>query len=137
MEEQREEQMDDAGGARPAAVIAGFVLLALGAALFLGTTEAVHLHFGGLVGPFVLIGIGATMTLGRSAFVCDYPGPRGGRGYRTGHRRRGGPTSGIWLIGVGVWMLVSQNSLFGLNFHNSWPLLIIFGGIIMVIRGFK
>jgi cell wall-active antibiotic response 4TMS protein YvqF len=135
MEEQKEDQMEDAG-ARPAAIVAGFVLLALGAALFLDTTEAVHLHAGRLIGPFVLIGIGATMTLGRSAFVFDARRLRDGEARRR-HRRRGGPTSGIWLIGVGVWMLVSQNSLFGLNFHNSWPLLIIFGGIIMVIRGLK
>jgi hypothetical protein len=131
-----EEQTEDVSGYRPAAVVAGVVLLGLGAAMFLDTTGTVHLHFGRMIGPLVLITMGASMTLGRSAVVCDYRGSRGDHDGRP-HRRRGGATSGIWLIGIGVWMLVSQNGLFGLTFHNSWPLLIIFGGIIMVIRGFK
>lgn len=52
-------------------------------------------------------------------------------------RRRGASVGGIWLIGVGVWMLVSQMHFFGLNFHTSWPLLVVLGGIIIVIRGLK
>jgi len=132
-----DDQSQDISGYRPAAVAAGLTLLGLGAALLLDTTEAVHLHFGRLIGPFALIAIGASMTLGQSAFVCDYRGRRGDREPRTRLRRRGGATTGIWLFGVGVWMLVSQNAMFGLTFHNSWPLLIILGGIIMVIRGSK
>ena len=131
-----EQQNQDVSGYRPAAAVAGIVLLGLGAAMFLDTTQAVHLHFGQLIGPFVLITLGASMTLGNSAFVC---GTRRGRDAesRGRHRRRGGATSGIWLMGVGVWLLLSQNGLFGLSFHNSWPLLIILGGVITVIRGFK
>jgi hypothetical protein len=132
-----DDQTQDISEYRPAAVVAGLTLLGLGVALFLDTTEAVHLHFGRLIGPFVLIAVGASMTLGSSAFVCGDRGRRAGREPGTRLRRRGGATTGIWLFGVGVWMLVSQNGLFGLTFHNSWPLLIIFGGIIMVIRGIK
>ena len=33
--------------------------------------------------------------------------------------------------------IAAQHGLFGLTFHNSWPLLIVLGGIIMMIRGFK
>jgi hypothetical protein len=77
------------------------------------------------------------MVLERSAFVV---------GHRTGivdgerrarRRRRRGASSGIWLIGIGAWMAVAQNHLFGLDYHNSWPLFIVLSGIIMVIRGFK
>ena len=132
-----EHNYEDTPGYRPAAVVAGVVLLGLGAALFLDTTQAIHLHFGRLIGPFALITLGASMTLGRSALVCDARRLQGDGESRPRHRRRGGATSGIWLMGVGVWLLLSQNGLFGLSFHNSWPLLIILGGIIMVIRGFK
>lgn len=130
-----EEQVQDVGGYRPGAIAAGVILLGLGVAMFLDTTGTVDIHFGRLIGPLVLITIGASMTLDRSAFVCDARRSRRDGARRP--RRRGGPTTGVWLIGVGVWMLVSQNGLFGLHFHNSWPLLVVFGGIIMVIRGFK
>ena len=131
-----EEQIQDTGGYRPGAIAAGVILLGLGVAMFLDTTGAMHLHFGRLIGPLVLITMGASMTLGRSAVVCGYRGSRGDRDSRP-HRRLGGATSGIWLIGVGAWMLVSQSGMFGLTVHSSWPLLVVLGGIIMVIRGFK
>ena len=127
---------DEIPGYRPAAVAAGLVLLGLGAAMFLDTTEAIHIHVGRLIGPFVLIALGASMTLGKSAFVFDARRLRDGE-RRGRHRRRGGATSGIWLMGVGMRMLVSQTGMFGLGFHNSWPLLVILGGLIMVIRGIK
>ena len=52
-------------------------------------------------------------------------------------RRRGASVGGIWLIGVGVWMLAAQMHFFGLDFHTSWPLLVVLSGIIIVIRGLK
>lgn len=128
-------QNQDGRGFRPGAITGGLIILVVGAAMFLDTTGAVDIHFGRLIGPLVLITIGASMTLDRSAFVCD--SRRFRRDGETRLRRRGSPTTGVWLIGVGVWMLVSQNGLFGLHFHNSWPLLVVFGGIIMVIRGLK
>jgi Domain of unknown function (DUF5668) len=42
--------------------------------------------------------------------------------------------SGVWLILVGVWALVSDAHLFGLTFGTSWPLLIIVAGVMMVWR---
>jgi hypothetical protein len=51
--------------------------------------------------------------------------------------RRGGMTSGIWLIGLGVWMLVSQIHLWGLDYHNSWPLVVILSGVVMLMRGIR
>jgi len=130
-----EQQDHDITGYRPAAVVSGIVLLGIGVAMFLDTTAAIHIHFGRLIGPFVLITLGASMMLG-SGFVCNTHRPRNGES-RGRHRRGGGATSGIWLMGVGVWLLLSQTGAFGLAFHNSWPLLIILGGVITVIRGFK
>ena len=55
----------------------------------------------------------------------------------TRRRHGGGLTGGLWLIGVGCWMLVSQVHLFGLDYSNSWPLFIILSGIIMLIKGLR
>jgi hypothetical protein len=52
-------------------------------------------------------------------------------------RKRGGLTGGLWLVGVGCWMLVSQLHVFGLDYHTSWPLLIILSGTIMLVRGVR
>jgi hypothetical protein len=128
-------ETDDAPGFRFGPIVAGLIVLLLGVGMFLGTTGAVNLHFGQMVGPLVLIVMGCSMVLDRpAAFVFSRRARRGGDGER---RRRGGPGSGIWLIGVGAWMAVSQNHIFGLTYHTSWPLFIVLSGIIMVIRGFK
>ena len=132
-----EMQNQEVRGFRPGAIAAGLILLTVGVAMFLDTTGAVDIRFGRLIAPLILISIGAGMVLGRSPIIANYRrGPLEGETRRR-HRRRGGPTSGIWLIGIGAWMLVAQNHIFGLTYHNSWPLFIILSGIMMVIRGFK
>lgn len=40
--------------------------------------------------------------------------------------------TGIGWIFIGSWLLISTNELFGLDFHNSWPILIIGWGISML-----
>ncbi len=45
-----------------------------------------------------------------------------------------GRGSGLWLVGLGCWMLVSSLGLFGFGWHNSWPLLIILVGLSVVLR---
>jgi hypothetical protein len=131
-----EMQNQDVGGVRPGAIAAGAILLALGTAMLLGTMGALAIHPGRLIGPLILITIGASMVLDRNAFICGRLASTvdGDKAFR---RRRGRSLSGVWLLGVGVWLLVAQNDLLGLNFHNSWPLLLVLGGIISVIRGFK
>lgn len=110
---------------RPGAVAAGGVLLALGVLLLLDTTGTVRVQAGQLIAPMVMIAIGASILLDGS---CAPSAP--GR-----HRPRG--TSGFWLIGIGVWMLVSQTHLFGLSYGTSWPLLLIMMGLMMAIRGMR
>jgi hypothetical protein len=127
----------DEGRVRPGAVAAGVVLLVAGAGMFLGTRQGLDIRFGQLIGPMVLIAIGASMVVERSAFVVGRRVTFADGGRRPRLRRRGGPSSGIWLIGIGLWMAMSQNHVFGLSYHNSWPLLIVLSGILMVIRGFK
>ena len=132
-----EMQNEEIEGFRPVAIVAGGILLVLGTAMFLDTTGAVDIRVGRMIAPLILIGLGTSMVLGRSAFVVGHR-PCAVAGFQR-HRlqRKGSAASGIWLIGIGAWMLVSQNHIFGLNYGNSWPLFIILSGVITVIRGVK
>jgi hypothetical protein len=38
----------------------------------------------------------------------------------------------IWTLFIGGWLLVSELHLFGLSYHNSWPILLIGVGIGMM-----
>ena len=42
----------------------------------------------------------------------------------------------FWMLFIGTWLLVSEIHLFGLNFHNSWPILLIGVGIGMLWKSF-
>ncbi len=46
-----------------------------------------------------------------------------------GERRRGG----LWLLFVGGWMLLNTNHLYGLSWHNSWPILVIGLGTMLTL----
>jgi hypothetical protein len=130
-------EIQDARGFQPGAVIAGAVLLALGTAMLLNSTGAVDIRVGRLVGPLWLIAIGASMVLGRSMVVFGHREVTADGKGRRHLRRRGSAASGIWLIGLGVWMMASQTHLFGLTFATSWPLLLILSGLMIVIRGIR
>jgi hypothetical protein len=45
-------------------------------------------------------------------------------------------TGGLWLAFVGVWLFANFEHLYGMTFHNSWPLLIIAVGVKMIIEPF-
>jgi hypothetical protein len=120
----------------PGAVAAGGILLALGLAMLLDTTGTLSLQPGRLIGPFVLIALGTSIVLNRRACgraSSDDPIVREGR---RGRRARGS-TGGLWLIGLGTWMLVAQTHLFGLSYETAWPLLLVFMGLVIAIRGLR
>jgi len=117
-------------------IVAGAVLLGLGGALLLDTTGVVSVPIRKLVAPIVLITLGSLIVLEKGAVVYGYR-ERLETGERKMRVRRRGATSGFWLIGVGVWMLVSQLHVFGLSYGTSWPLFIILSGVIMVMRGVR
>jgi hypothetical protein len=50
------------------------------------------------------------------------------------HCRSRSRRSGVWLIMIGLWALISDSHLFGLTFATSWPLLVIGVGVLMVWR---
>ena len=43
--------------------------------------------------------------------------------------------SGVWLLLIGVWLQINLVNLFGLSFHTSWPLLLIFIGVGVLLGG--
>jgi hypothetical protein len=38
----------------------------------------------------------------------------------------------VWWLFIGSWLLISELHLFGLSYHNSWPILLIGAGIGML-----
>jgi len=119
----------------PAAVVAGGVLLVLGVAM-LSTPIEVPIEDGRLIVPFGMILIGATSLLGNRTCV-DKPAADEATGGRRRAARRNRSTSGLWMIGIGCWLLVSQTHLFGLGFGTSWPLLLVVMGLLLMIRGWR
>lgn len=107
---------------RPGAIVSGAILLGIGIIMLLDNTGMLHVRLDGLIAPLILITIGSAKVLDR-------------RDVTAARCRRS--TGGFWLIGIGVWMLVSQTHLFGLSFGTSWPLLIILAGLLVVMRGIR
>jgi hypothetical protein len=124
-----EMQTRDVGAIVPGRIVAGGILLLAGMVMFLDSTGFAEVHVWRSIGPLVLIAFGAN--------ILSCRGNGAGADARAHRRHRHLRTNGIWLIGVGLWLLVSQNHVFGLDFHSSWPLLIMLGGVITVIRGLK
>jgi hypothetical protein len=129
------QQQNGNRGIRPAVVTTGAVVLVLGCLLLLDSTGVVDVPIGRLIGPIALITLGSVTIVEKGGFVYGYRGRRADSARRL--RPRGGLSGGVWMIGIGVWMLVSQTHLFGLDYHNSWPLFIILSGIMMLIRGVR
>ena len=102
-------------------VLLGLALMLLGAAFLADRLDLWHLELSSHFWPFIPLLIGL-------ARVIDPPVSR------RGHRSRRG---GMWLIYVGVWGLISEFHLFGLDYHDSWPLLIIAAGLNIVWRSFE
>lgn len=117
------------------AIVGGLILLGLGVALLLDRSGTVHINAGRLIGPLILIVMGAAMTFGQSSVACTVPARDENGDARRRYRSRRMPGGGLWLIGIGVWILVSQNQIWGLGFDTSWPLFLVFIGLMMVVRG--
>ena len=48
--------------------------------------------------------------------------------------RRESLWSGAWLVVLGAWLELIQLRLFGLNYGNSWPLILIASGVFITLR---
>ncbi len=101
-------------------VFVGLVIVMIGLVMLADRVGADGVHLSGHLWPLILIVLGAVKFLD--------PGREPG-----GRRPRG---SGVWLMYVGCWGLVSELHLFGLDYSTSWPLLIIGAGVGIVVRSF-
>ena len=95
----------------------GLILILFGAMLMMGRLTADE---GYRYWPMLLILLG-------SAKLIDPPQS----GLHQGSRR-----PGAWLLFIGLWGLVSEFHLFGLDYSNSWPLMIVGVGLMLVWRSF-
>ncbi len=131
-------ERESRGSFRPGAIVGGLILLVVGTAALLDNTGAMDVRLGRLIAPLVLIVLGASMMFDKSAIIYSprLPGEDGKTQMRV-TRTRGGSIGGLWLIGIGAWMMVSQLHLWGLTYHTSWPLFIILTGLMTVIRGWR
>ena len=129
---------DDSSSIHPGAIVGGSILLLLGAAMLLDATGAFRMTAGRNFTPLFLIVLGASMIFNRGGFMTGHrTRERGADGTRIVRRRVRSGRSGLWLIGIGGWMLISQNHLFGLSYATSWPLFIILSGLMLILRGIR
>jgi predicted tellurium resistance membrane protein TerC len=133
---------------RPGSIVGGAVLLAVGGAMLLDRSGLMHVQDARLVAPIVLIALGTAILLergvGSAAVPAGQAGPAAAQpagaqnsdrlAARHGARRRHKAGGGLWLIFIGAWMLISEQHLFGLDYHTSWPLFLVAIGLLMVLR---
>ena len=93
----------------------GIVLILLGALFLAHNLDIIYVDHIGRYWPVVFIVIGLVKLLGGGA------NPQHG--------------SGLGWIFLGAWLFISLNGIWGFDFHNSWPILIIGWGVSMLWRG--
>jgi hypothetical protein len=95
----------------------------------------------GLVGGLILIALGVVFLLGQQG-LFGLPGIREwwplivvavGVGKLVGAGSGRGRRGGLWMLFVGLWLLANANHYLGLDWHNSWPILVIGGGVMMTL----
>ena len=99
-------------------IVLGVVAIALGLMLLLDRTGFVSMHMSLRLWPFALLALGLARLTDPS---------------RQGHACACG-ASGLWLLFIGAWGLVSEFRLFGFDYQTSWPLLMIAAGLMIVWR---
>jgi LiaF transmembrane domain len=119
MDTKMDEQSEGLRPVHPGRVAAGAVFVAVGVALWLDQTEWMGGYAWRAFPGFVLIALGATGLIGN---------------WRTCAGKRGSPFTGLWLMCIGTWLIFNGVNAFGFTYERSWPLLVIAGGTVMVLR---
>jgi hypothetical protein len=102
-------------------IVAGLAVILAGLAMLSDRMGFRDLHLSGRYWPLILVALGVLR-------LSDRTRPDGSR--RSAR-------SGVWLLFVGAWGLVSEFGLFEFDFGNSWPLLIIGAGALIVWHAFE
>lgn len=119
METVPERPKDGRQPVHPGRIGAGAVLMALGISMLLDRTDLLGRYawqaFPGII--LIMFGVIGLVTNWRA---CD--------------GRRSNPLGGIWMIFIGTWLIGNATHAFGMSYEHSWPLLIVAGGIIIVLK---
>jgi len=113
--------MDTAPDDRPAShgrILIGALVIAAGALMYIDRHELAPIHFTSRLWPLVPLGLGLLR-------VIDPPVQRDGRR---------GRRSGAWLVFIGCWGLLNEFHAYDFSYGTSWPLVVIFAGVMMVWR---
>ena len=102
-------------------IFVGAALMLLGVAILVDQADWLKWSLSVRLWPFVL------MFLGLVRLVA--PGTKRGRP----RPRR----TAVWLLSIGLWGLISEFRLFGLNYATSWPLLVVAAGLNMVLKSME
>ena len=102
-------------------VLLGLAFILLGLSLMSYRLDVWEIHLSRHYWPVILVVLGLVKLI-------DPPLDK--------HQRRS-RRSGMWLIYLGAWGLISEFELFGFGYRTSWPLLIIGVGLNTVWRAFE
>ena len=97
-------------------VVAGVILMIVGLSMLVDRLD-LDVRLSEHIWPLILIAMGVARLADTSA-SRDCKSPR----------------SGAWLLYIGLWGLISEFHLFGLDYRTSWPLLVIGAGAGIVWR---
>jgi hypothetical protein len=112
---------EQTSGSTSGRVLVGMLIIVVGLVLMADRIGLSGIHLSGRSWPLFLIAFGIVRLIA--------PADRGGR---PGSRR-----GGAWFMYLGLWFFVNEFHLFGFDYHNSWPLLVVGAGIGMVWRAFE
>ena len=109
---ERNERASDGSPRRPSgrSLVWGVFLMALGAAFLLDRLDVVNMPNLGSLWPLVFPVIGI------------------------GHLAEGRPGQALTFLLLGVWFFACEFEWYGLDYHNSWPLVLVAVGAGIVVR---
>jgi hypothetical protein len=113
------QQPEPVGQVHRGRVIAGAFIMTMGLVMLLDRTELLGGNLWHAFPGFILIALGL-VSLTNANTDCN--------------GRRQSPLNGVWLIFIGSWLSLNFLHLFGFNWVNSWPLVIVAGGTMIVLK---
>lgn len=97
-------------------ILFGLLFIAVGITLFLDRFDILHVGPVWRYWPFLLVLFGINKMVPFS------------------HTRK--IMKGVWLVFLGFWLYVSIEHVWGLEFRDTWPMLIIAWGVSLAVRSF-
>jgi len=99
---------------RGSGVLTGLALIVVGTLFLLHNLDVVDFDFSWRAWPLFLVLFGIVRLIERSD-----------------------RSSGLWLVAIGLWLYANENAVWDLDYGNSWPFLLVFGGLMMVGKALR